>query len=253
MEKSPLSLLKPEQPLPGKAWLLLALGPSSFIEDRDPLPFAQALQAAGAQVLVTRYPLAPAHPFPAALDAAWAELQRLAQSRPRGAHLGVAGVEAGGTLAAALALRARDEGLNLGAQILLSPTLDPMMASASARDAHLGDCQCPLAAGWRGYLGPACDAAHPYATPLATSRLQGLAPALLITGGESDPLRDDARRYAERLQGARVTQQLIPVTGSWALRAGFPEEKDESADAAGEPWTPVSDAVRAFLFGLSLS
>ncbi len=253
MDKSPLPLLKPEQPLPGKPWLLLALGPSSFIEERDPLPFAQALQAAGTQVQALRYPLAPAFPFPAALDAGWAALQQLFENRPRGAQLGVAGIEAGGTLAAALALRARDEGLNLGVQILVSPTLDPMLASASARDAHLGDCQCPLAAGWRGYLGPACDAAHPYATPLATSRLHGLAPALLITGGESDPLRDDARRYAERLQGARVAQQLIPVTGSWAVRAGFPEEKDPGADQAGEPWVPVRDAVRAFLLGLSLS
>jgi acetyl esterase/lipase len=247
MEKPSLSLLKPELPLPGKAWLLLALGPSSFIEKRNPLPFAEALQAAGAQVLVMPYPLAPAHPFPAALDAAWAQLQQLAASRPRGARLGVAGVEAGGTLAAALALRARDEGLVLSAQILISPTLDPMLASASARDAHLGDCQCPLATGWREYLGASCDAAHPYATPLATSRLAGLAPALLIIGNEHDPLRDDARRYAERLQGAGVTQHLIPVGGSWTARAGFPPDAEEDPDDGLPTWTPVTDAVRAFL------
>jgi len=247
MEKPLLPLLKPELPLPGKPWLLLSLGPSSFIQDRDPLPLAQALQAAGAQVQVGRYPLAPAHPFPAALDAAWAQLQQLAAARPRGARLGVAGVESGGTLAAALALRARDEGLQLGVQILISPTLDPMLASASARDAHLGDCQCPLAQGWRDYLGASCDAAHPYATPLATSRLAGLAPALLITGNQHDPLRDDARRYAERLQGAGVTQHLIPVGGSWTARAGFPPDREEDPDDGLPTWTPVSQAVRSFL------
>lgn len=243
MQTALLPLLKPDQPLPGKPWLLLSLGPSAFVEARDPLPLARALQDAGAQVLVTRYPLAPAQPFPAALDEAWAQLQQLAATKPRGARLGVAGVEAGGTLAAALALRARDEGLVLAAQILVSPALDPLLASASARQAHLGDCQCPLAQGWREYLGPACDAAHPYATPLATSRLQGLAAALLITGDE-DPLGDDARRYAERLQAAGVPRQLISVTGGWAARAGYPGEDGGHADA---PWAPVSRAVRAFL------
>ena len=247
MDKPSLPLLKPDVPAPGKPWLLLSLGPSSFVEDRDPLPLARALQAGGAQVLVGRYPLAPAHPFPAALDAAWAQLQQLAAARPRGARLGVAGVESGGTLAAALALRARDEGLVLSAQILISPTLDPMLASAAARDAHLGDCQCPLAAGWRGYLGPSCDAAHPYATPLATRRLQGLAAALLVTGGEHDPLRDDAARYAERLQAAGVPQQLISVGGSWTARAGFPPDHDEDPDDGLPTWPPVSVAVRAFL------
>lgn len=247
MDKPSLPLLQPELPVAGKPWLLLSLGPSSFIEARDPLPLALALQAGGAAVLVAPYPLAPAHPFPAALDAVWAQLQQLAAARPRGARLGVAGAEAGGTLAAALALRARDEGLQLGAQILLSPTLDPMLASAAARDAHLGDCQCPLARGWREYLGDSCDAAHPYATPLATSRLAGLAPALLITGGEHDPLRDDARRYAERLQGAGVPQQLLAVRGSWTARAGFSADPAEDPDDGSDPWTPVSQALRAFL------
>ncbi|MBH9577091.1 alpha/beta hydrolase fold domain-containing protein [Inhella proteolytica] len=247
MNLPPFPLLKPALPLAGKPWLLLSLGPSSFIEDRDPLPLARALAEAGARVQPGRYPLAPAHPFPAALDAAWAQLQQLAAARPRGARLGVAGVESGGTLAAALALRARDEGLPLGAQILVSPTLDPMLASAAARDAHLGDCQCPLAAGWRGYLGPSCDAAHPYATPLSTSRLQGLAPALLITGGARDPLRDDAQRYAERLRAAGVAQALIPVGGSWLARAGFPPDEQEDPDDGVDAWTPVSQAVRDFL------
>lgn len=247
MEKPVLPLLKPAQPAAGKPWLLLSMGPSSFIEPRDPLPLAQALQAGGASVLVAPYPLAPAHPFPAALDAVWAQLQQLAAAKPRGARLGVAGSEAGGTLAAALALRARDEGLQLGLQLLISPTLDPMLASASARDAHLGDCQCPLARGWREYLGASCDAAHPYATPLATSRLAGLAPALLITGGAHDPLRDDARRYAERLQGAGVAQQLLSVAGSWTARAGFPPDEEEDPDDGTDPWTPVSQALRSFL------
>lgn len=248
MKKPDLSLLNAVEPLAPR-WWLLALGPGSFNQAKSSLPLAQALAAAGAAVLPFDMPLGR---FPTALDAAWAELQRLAQAKPRGARLGLAGVEAGGNLAAALALRARDEGgPPLAAQLLLSPALDPWLASASARDGHLGECDCPLARGWQDYLGPCGDATHPYIAPLASSRLQGLPPALLLTSPQ-DPLRDDALRYAARLAEAGVPaelQELADDGDGWHSRSSYPAPKpgQPMLQLPAELWSAVSLTLRRFL------
>lgn len=91
---------------------------------------ANALAAAGAVVISPEYPSACMNPFPAALDCAYAMLSSMRSRCPQFAHkksmLFVAGEEAGGNLAAGLALMARDQFLtDLKGQILLSPLLDP--------------------------------------------------------------------------------------------------------------------------------
>jgi acetyl esterase len=184
---------------------------------------ASLLARSGATVLSIAYPLAPEHPFPCAVEAAHAALAWMQRHRR---HLGggelplmVAGEEAGGNLAAAIALMARDRySPALSGQILLSPMLDLCVASASWRDAlaarRAG--QCPSAEAWRAYLPRACDAAHPYAAPSRSMRLQGLPPTLLITS-QDDPLRDDALGYAQRLRQADVpvTQAVLPFVTGW--------------------------------------
>ncbi len=171
-------------------------------------PVAALLAEAGAAVISADYPTGPAHPFPEAVEAMYALLQHLHDHRTRwtarASKLFVAGEEAGGNLAAALAMMARDRlGPPVAGQILLSPMLDAGMATCSFRDAEAGPVGCKWADGWAVYLGCPDAAAHPYAAPSAGSRLHGLPPALVITTPD-DPMRDESLAYVGRLKQAGV-------------------------------------------------
>lgn len=193
---------------------------------------ATMLAEAGALVISLDYPLAPAHRFPEALDAAYGALLAIAKMRTRWASkqapLYVAGEEAGGNLAAALALMARDRrGPALAGQILLSPMLDPCLGTCSLREADAGPVGCHWADGWADYLGSPDKAAHPYAAPANASRLAGLAPALLMSA-QDDPLRDEATAYAARLQeaGVSVRHHVQDAPTQWpAAYAGAPQSE----------------------------
>ena len=186
------------------------------------------LAEAGAVVASVDYPRAPAHRFPHALEACHAALKWLHKSRGRWAvrkaPLLVAGEEAGGNLAAGLALMARDQQTSpLAGQILLSPMLDPRMATCSMRRAEAGPVGCKWADGWHQYLGSADRASHPYASPLVSSRLAGLPPALVMTA-DDDLMRDEALCYAHRLRaaGVPVSEHVLPAPTGWpcALMGG---------------------------------
>lgn len=178
---------------------------------------AGSLAAAGAVVVSVDYPLAPAHPFPEAVEAGYAALEwtfrhrsKLAGTKPR---LFVAGEDAGGNIAAAVALMARDRhGPELAGQILLSPMLDPCLATKSLRQAEAGAQGCRWADGWCHYLRSPVQADHPYAAPGLASRLMGVPPTLLISE-ENDPLRDETQAYARKLVGAGVPVQEALLTG----------------------------------------
>lgn len=166
------------------------------------------LAAAGAVVVSADYPLACEHPFPFALTALFAAVtdvyRRRAELAGRGAPLYLAGEESGGNLAAGLAMMARDQhSPPIAGQILVSPMLDPSLATASIRRADAGSCGCKWADGWQTYLGSPEKAAHPYAAPLASSRLGALPPALVVSA-EDCPMCDESRRYADALASAGV-------------------------------------------------
>jgi acetyl esterase len=182
---------------------------------------ATLLAEAGAAVVSTDYPRAPEHRFPCALEMAFDALADLhLRRREFSSHkslLLVAGEEAGANLAASLALIARDRrSVPLAGQILISPMLDPQLASCSARLAEAGPVGCKWADGWHEYLGSADKASHPYATPLASSRLAGLAPALILTAND-DVMRDESVLYASALRraGVRVDLHTLPAPTGW--------------------------------------
>lgn len=182
---------------------------------------AGLLAGAGAVVVSVDYPLAPAHPFPKAVETGYAALVWAWKARHklagRNAPLFIAGEEAGGNLAAAIALMARDQDApRLAGQILLSPMLDACMATASLRDVHAGPVGCTWADGWHSYLPRLEDASHPYAAPGSVLRLSGLPPTLLITA-EDDPLRDETRAYAARLRAAGLLahEAVLPGPTGW--------------------------------------
>lgn len=189
--------------------LVLHLPGGAFMDTPQDRPVAALLAEAGAVVVSSDYPVGVAHPFPDAVEAMYALLWHLNDNRGRWAarssKLFVAGEEAGGNLAAALTLMARDRlGPPIAGQILLSPMLDAGMATCSFRDAEAGPVGCKWADGWTAYLHGAENAAHPYAAPACGSRLQGLPPALVMTTPD-DPMRDESLAYARRLREAGVS------------------------------------------------
>lgn len=210
------------------------------------------LAKAGATVVSAGYPLACEQPFPHGLDVAYGTLLWLYENRARfGAKkspIFVAGEEAGGNLAAALALMARDQRVPpLAGQILLSPMLDACLATQSLRAAEAGSVGCKWADGWRTYLGSADKAAHPYAAPMGASRLAGMAPALVVTSAD-DPMHDEALRYAARLREAGVVASAHTLPGP----TGWPEAMADPLPDDGVPRASWAGAVQA-LFAAFLS
>jgi acetyl esterase len=182
---------------------------------------AGLLAQAGSVVVSLDYPLAPAHPFPQAAEVGHAALSWVHRNRRRlggdGAVVLVAGEEAGGNLAAAVALMTRDrQRPPLAGQILLSPMLDPCLGTASLRAADLDVRECPWSSGWASYLPRAADAGHPYAAPGICLRLAQLPPTLVITSRD-DPLRDEALAFAAKLRdaGVAVEQAVIEPPTGW--------------------------------------
>lgn len=200
---------------------------------------AQLLADAGALVVTVGYPLAPAHPFPEAVEAAHAAFVWLHQQRARiagaKAHLFLAGEEAGGNLAAAIALMARDRATPpVDGLILVAPMLDPCTATASQREALGTEVKCRFAEGWSQYLRNPLDAEHPYAVPAYAQRLAGLPPTLVLAG-DDDPMRDEAMAFARRLEqaGVPVRTGLVPSSG-WPASLERPPEPCACAQAVQE-------------------
>ncbi|MEJ6022282.1 alpha/beta hydrolase [Ramlibacter sp. PS4R-6] len=208
---------------------------------------AQLLVEAGANVVSVAYPLAPEHRFPDAVEAGYAALEWTYKNRAKlagtGAPVYLAGDEAGGNLAAAIALVARDRAHPpLAGQILVAPMLDPCVGTASLRESMPCDTTgCKWAEGWQQYLRGPMDAEHPYAVPGKATRLAGLPPALVLTGCD-DPMRDEAMQYADRLRaaGIEVTGEVLRSQTDWP--ESLAERNPDECPCASE----VREHLRAF-------
>lgn len=162
-----------------------------------------------ALVLSVDYRLAPEHPFPAAVDDAFAALEwagehasTLGATPAAGQY--VAGTSAGGNLAAATALRARTADQPLDGQLLLYPITDYAFETTSYRENADGPLltRADMEWFWENYLRSPVDGANPYASVLQADP-SDVAPALVVTAG-FDPLRDEGAAYAESLADAGV-------------------------------------------------
>ena len=179
------------------------------VESHDPL-CAWYARTVPCQVFSVDYRLAPEHPYPAGVEDCYAALVWVAaQAAELGVdleRLTVGGVSAGGGLAAAVALLARDRsGPALRLQLLEIPMVDPTMSQPSLDTfaSGFGLTREDVAEGWRQYL-PA-GAPDAYAGTFDAD-LAGLPPAAVLIAG-CDPLRDEGEAYAARLRAAGV-----PVT-----------------------------------------
>ena len=177
-------------------------------------------KALGVVVVSVEYRLAPEHPFPAGLDDCYAALQwMVAEAAELGvdtARVGVFGQSAGGGLAAALALLARDRGgPALCFQLLGIPELDDRLDTPSMRefvDTPMWD-RPNAVLSWQYYLGDAAEVS-PYAAPARATDLAGLPPAY-VTVAEFDPLRDEGLDYACRMVQAGVPVELHLFPGTF--------------------------------------
>ncbi len=196
-------------------------------------PFAAALSAgAGCAVLLVDYRLAPAHPFPAALDDALAALRWLTSSEGGAlnpASIVISGDSAGGGLAAAVLVALRDAGGELPAGgVLLSPWTDLALTGASHTTEDGRDPMCStatLAQSVEAYVPDGVDVRDPLVSPLY-AELNGLPP-LLVHVGEIEVLRDDAVSFARKAREAGTDVELMVAPGMvhvWHLFAGLAPE-----------------------------
>ena len=219
--------------------------------DEDDALCARIASDIGIGVVSVEYRLAPEHPFPQGLDDCHAVVSALVDAHRAGtlALLGtgkvvIGGGSAGAGLAAAVALRLRDEGrFALAGQILLYPFIDSTLTSPSmtsfadsaifnAHDAEV----C-----WEHYLGDQRFAPPVYGSPTAATDLSGLPPAYVAAAG-ADCLHDEAVDYALRMRAAGVSVELHSFAD---VPHGF---------TGVAPWTTASrraiagvvDAIRRF-------
>ena len=193
-----------------------------------------ALALHGLRVFVPGYRLAPEHPFPAAPQDVQDVWQALRAEVP--GRLVVAGDSAGGNLALGLMLTLRDAGQALpDAAVLFSPSTDltggsPSLVTNADRDPmYRGQDLDHLA---EAYMAGG-DRTQPLASPLFGD-LQGLPP-LMIQVGESEVLRDDSIRLADkaRAAGVFVDLEIFPVVPHvWQLLWRLPEARRAVAVAA---------------------
>lgn len=199
---------------------------------------------AGAAVVSVDYRLAPEHPFPAGPDDCWAALNWVAANRgelaPEARRLVTMGSSAGGSLAAAMGLLAREAGApEIDLQVLLCPAVDLRFDRPS--------CVEELGGSWLGtgdleelaaaYLGG--ERPDRRAAPGREADLRGLPETLVVTA-EYDVLRDEAEDFGARLSAAGVPVEAVRFPG---MLHGFYEYRGV-VDAADEVWALAADRIR---------
>jgi acetyl esterase/lipase len=188
--------------------------------DMDDAKFDRACVRSPCVGVSVEYRLAPEAPYPGPLDDCYAGLKwtfdHAGELGIDADRIGIAGVSAGGGLAAGLALLARDRGeVAVAFQLLECPMIDDRQTTSSSRLDGL-----PIWSresntfGWRCYLGDLYGGDVPaYAAAARATDLVGLPPAMVIVGG-ADGFRDEDIEYALRLNQAGVPTELHVLPGA---------------------------------------
>lgn len=175
----------------------------------------------GYKVIAVAYRLAPAYPFPAAPNDCYVATKWVAEHAnelngdPN--QIAVGGPSAGGNLAAAVTLMARErQEFTIRKQVLLYPAIDltgteEQYSSLKENSRGYGMTLYPDQA--NPYIKETNDASHPYASPIKANDLKDLPPALVLTA-EHDPLRDEGEAYANKLKEAGVYVECKRFNGT---------------------------------------
>ena len=195
--------------------------------------------AAGAEVVgvAVQYRLAPEHPFPAAFDDCWIVLQEMSKN---GHAVVVAGDSAGGNLAAALCLKARDEGgPAIKGQVLIYPGLGGDMSKGS----YVSQADAPglTTKDVVYYRDTYQGGDSPYAAPMHAESHAGLPSAFLVASG-LDPSHDDCFDYAAKLRANGIPAEVRdePLLVHAFLRARHMSEP------AAKSFAAIIAAIRRF-------
>jgi len=211
--------------------------------------FAKRAQSA---VLSVDYRLAPENRFPAAIDDAWAATVWASR---RFDKVAVGGDSAGGNLAAAVALRARDLNLSLAMQVLVYPVLTSDTTSSyyeafprqyenfCGRRGFGATSLANIRNMWETYVPDPTQRLLQDASPLRAASLAGLAPVVMILA-EHDILREDAEEYIRRLETSGVPVEAHRYAGQLHGFVSFPGKLDDGRDAVDKS----ADALRS-VFG----
>jgi acetyl esterase/lipase len=238
----PVRIYRPHQAQGSIVWLHGGGFVMGDLETEHPWA-VQIANGSSAVVISVGYRRAPEHRFPAALDDCYAVLswtiEHAAEIGIDPERIAVGGHAAGAGLAAAVALRARDQqGPPIRFLLLNQPELDDRQETWSAR--HFTDTpfmtRDKVAASWRHYLGSASASA--YAAPARAADLSGL-PATYITSAEFDPNRDEAIIYALRLLQAGVPVELHQWPGTFHGSQAIP-----SAEVSRRQMAELGSALR---------
>jgi acetyl esterase/lipase len=193
--------------------------------------------ATGCRVFGVDYRMPPAHPYPAPLDDCVGAYRHVLQTHAP-SHVAVGGLSAGGNLAAATVLRARDEGLPLpAAAILLTPELDLTESGDTFRTNQTIDVALPDPLPEANALyAHGADLTHPYLSPLFGDYSRGYPPTFLQTGTRDLFLSNTVRMHRILLAAGRTAElhvwEAMPHAG---FGGGAPEDFE------------VHQAIRAFL------
>jgi len=204
----------------------------------------------GCAILSVNYRLAPECKYPAALDDAYAAVTWASREGEKfgwdASKLAVAGDSVGGNLAAAVALRSRDQnGPPIAFQLLVYPILDHDYETESYRLFGSWGILTRTDSTWYHchYVNHPDELDLPYVSPLRCRDLADLPEALILLP-EADPLRDEGLVYAKRLIEAGVSATAKVYTGSihgfWQFGAVMPEA-----------WNAIEDAAEAIRSRLS--
>ncbi len=191
-----------------------------------------------ARVVMPDYPIAPEHPFPAALDDALSVYKALLDTGYDASRIALAGDSAGGGLAFATFLKARAEGLpDPGCLVGFSPWLDLTMTQPSIKRNARRDPLLPanrFREVTQFYLNGA-DPSLPYASPLLADI--SAPPPALIQASRIEILADEAEAMAEKWREAGGDVRLEwwrSAPHAWHIFAGIAPEADDAIDRAGK-------------------
>jgi acetyl esterase len=163
----------------------------------------------GFTIIGVHYQKAPEHPFPIPFDDCYATLlwvrDHADELKIDINSIGVAGDSAGATLASAVALKARDNNIELKFQVLVYPCNGRKFTTDSYENMATGYGLTTQAMKWfwEQYLQGDAHDQNPYAVPMVAKDFSGLAPAIVITA-EFDPLLSDGEQYAALLHRDKV-------------------------------------------------
>ncbi|MBA3292370.1 MAG: alpha/beta hydrolase [Geodermatophilaceae bacterium] len=202
----------------------------------------------GWTVVAVDYRLSPEHPYPAPMDdveSVAAALRDGAIPGVDGARLALLGDSAGGHLAAVIARRARDQGLQPYLfQALIYPVIDAAMAASSYTEnaEGYGLLARSMEFYWDCFAPEGVDRSDPDVSPPYAADLSGLPPAFVLTC-EYDPLRDEGEAYAAALADAGVPTVAVRMVGMIHSFFRLPAAFDASRAAISQVSAMLADVA----------